>query len=270
MEDQNNNNENPNLPVEEQEEAPDLEEALPDVTASQADAANHIPAVDFEAMIGSGANRDARSAADETRGSKLEWLEEEISDETVEANSILVPKNCRGESGSRDYLRNLDAATTPLEPKLGVPSHFVSSRDGETEAGNQTKHQYIQEVFVSNYDKLMQAMLRAENYDFMAIFMIPSLSSAAYHVPYVAGHDYRPKEVPQAVRGERPTPYSWRECSDRGEGDYRGMHSPQRSKRPAGRNRRRRPRGPDKLFSSRLHQAIRFPVAGSARERAGS
>ena len=155
MEDQNNNNENPNPPVEEQGEALDLEEKQPDDAASQADASNDIPAVDFEAMIGSGAKRDAQDATDETRGSRLELLEEEISDETVEANSILVPKNCRGESGSRDYLRNLDAATTPLEPKLSVPSHFVSSRDGETETGNQTKHQYIQEVFVSNYDKLM-------------------------------------------------------------------------------------------------------------------
>ena len=55
---------------------------------------------------------------------------------------------------------------------MGVPSHFVRSRDGETDAGNQTKHQYIQEIFVSNIEKVENAMMRAESYDMMAIFMV--------------------------------------------------------------------------------------------------
>ena len=164
-----NNPENENIPLAEEEEP----QELPDDVGSLANAENAIPDVDFDAL--NGANQDARPVGDTPRGSKLQWLEQAVSEETIEANSILVPKDRRGESGGRDYLRNLDAATTPLEPKLGVPSHFVSSRDGEIELGNQTKHQYIQEVFVSNYDKLMQAMLRAENYDFMAIYMVPSV-----------------------------------------------------------------------------------------------
>ena len=150
-----NNPENVNNPLAEEEEP----QELPDDVGSQANAKNAIPDVDFEAL--NGADQDARPVGDAPRGSKLECLEEAVSDETIEANLILVPKDRRGESGSRDYLRDLDAATTPLEPKLGVPLHFVSSRDGEIELGNQTKHQYIQEVFVSNYDKIMQAMLQA-------------------------------------------------------------------------------------------------------------
>lgn len=146
-----------------------------DEEPSLARGADDVPDLDMDALIGSGADSGDRSARDAARGSKPEWLEEEVSDEAVEENSILVPKHRRGEVGSRDYLRNLDAATAPLEPKLGVPSHFVSSRDGETEDGNQTKHQFIQETFVSNYDKLMQALLRAEAYDFMAIFMVPDV-----------------------------------------------------------------------------------------------
>ena len=99
------------------------------------------------------------SSGTQQRVSGLEWLADTLDDDVVEANSILVPKGMRGTPGNRDYNRNLDLATSPLDPKMGVPSHFVSSRDGETEAGNQTKHQFIQEVFVSNFDKVEQAML---------------------------------------------------------------------------------------------------------------
>ena len=60
---------------------------------------------------------------------------------------------------------------------MGVPSHFVSSCDGETETGNQTKSQMIEEVFVSNHDKLQQALLRVEYYDMMAVFMVPTVRS---------------------------------------------------------------------------------------------
>ena len=134
--------------------------------------ADEIPSLNLDALHGT-INR--RNPEDELKGAKLEWLETEISDEVVDANAVLVPKNKRGEYGTRDYLRNLDSATYPLEPKMGVPSHFVSSRDGETEAGNQTKSQFIQEVFVSNNDKLQQALLRAEYYDMMAVFMVPTV-----------------------------------------------------------------------------------------------
>ncbi len=92
------------------------------------------------------------------RVSGLEWLPDTLADDVMEANSILVPKRRRDTPGNRDYNRNLDLAMSPLDPKMGVPSHFVSSRDGKTEAGNHTKHQFIQEVFVSNLDKVEQAM----------------------------------------------------------------------------------------------------------------
>jgi hypothetical protein len=129
-----------------------------------------IPPLDIDQLLSGGT-----STKKETAGSKMNWMATAVSEEEVETNTILVPKNSRGTYGSRDYLRNMDAATTPLEPKLGVPSHFVSSRDGEAESGNQTKHQFIQEVFVSNNEKLEQAMLRVENYDMMSIFMVPAV-----------------------------------------------------------------------------------------------
>ena len=110
-------------------------------------------------------------------GSGITWLEDELTIADVLANSILVSKGNRGEYGTRDYIRNMDAATYALEPKMGVPSHFVSSRDGEVESGNQNKNQYIQELFVSNVGKIEQANLRAEQYDFMDIFMLCSVKN---------------------------------------------------------------------------------------------
>ena len=82
-------------------------------------------------------NQDAQDErATTNNGNKMDWRDVELLDEDIDANVILVPKNRRGDFGSRDYLRNLEAATAPLDPKMGVPSHFVSTRDGETDAGN--------------------------------------------------------------------------------------------------------------------------------------
>ena len=143
----NNNN------VSLQRENPEEEtESIP----NEAEADDTVPELDLEALHGSLARCNSN---DKLKGAKLKWLKIEISDEIIEASAVLVPKHHRGTYGSRDYLRNLDATTTPLDPKMGVPSHFVSSCDGETETGNQTKSQMIEEVFVSNHDKLQQALL---------------------------------------------------------------------------------------------------------------
>lgn len=61
---------------------------------------------------------------------------------------------------------------------MGVQLHFVSTHDRETENGNSAKHQFIQEIFVSNLDKVERAMLRAEAYDTMAISVVPMIRDA--------------------------------------------------------------------------------------------
>ena len=48
----------------------------------------------------------------------------------------------------------MSEATLPIDPKLGVLSHMLSSRDGENEEGDETKHHYVQELFVSNMQKI--------------------------------------------------------------------------------------------------------------------
>ena len=86
-------------------------------------------------------NQDAQGERGQrNQGNKMNWRDVELEDDDIDANVILVPKNRRGDFGSRDYLRNLESATAPLDPKMGVPLHFVSSCDGETDARNQMKH----------------------------------------------------------------------------------------------------------------------------------
>ena len=49
-------------------------------------------------------------------------------------------KDQRGEVGSKQYTYAQKDATKGLDPPFGVAKHFVSSLDGETEDGNQTKN----------------------------------------------------------------------------------------------------------------------------------
>ena len=156
------------------------------IGTNEQDSQEAVSAVDSDIVPSLDLNLDldfVPSSATPQRVSGLEWLQDTLADDVVETNSVLVPKGRRGKPGDRDYNRNLDLATSPLDPKMGVPSHFVSSRDGETESGNQTKHQFIQEVFVSNFNKVEQAMLRAENYDMMDVFMVPSVKNKNARLP---------------------------------------------------------------------------------------
>ena len=106
---------------------------------------DEVPLLDLNAMLDPELETSTKA-----RGSKIKWHKSVLADEIAEANTILDPKDARGTSGSRDWIRNLKAATTPLDPKMGVPSHFVSSRNGKTESRKSTKFKYIQEVFVQN------------------------------------------------------------------------------------------------------------------------
>ena len=104
----NNNN------VSLQREYPEEEtESIP----NKAEADDTVPELDLEALQGSHTCCDPN---DKLKGAKLEWLKTEISDKIVEASALLVPKHRRSIYGSCDYLCNLDAATTPLDPKMGM------------------------------------------------------------------------------------------------------------------------------------------------------
>ena len=82
---------------------------------------------------------------------------------------------------------NQTAATEAIDPKLGVAKHFVSSLDGETEEGNQTKSMYVQDMYVQNLAKLEEINTRLIQYDMKRIFLVSSLIAgidpiAVHHV----------------------------------------------------------------------------------------
>ena len=135
----------------------------------------NAPPLDLDEMLGRSSQVCLNKLEGNPHGSGPNWLERKVADKITQANAVLVPKGRRGDFGSRDYIRNIKSATAPLDPSMGVPSHFVSSRNGKTETGNQTKSQFIQEIFVSNLEKVKQAKLRAEAYDMMVIVMVPSI-----------------------------------------------------------------------------------------------
>jgi len=58
-------------------------------------------------------------------GAKLEWFKTEISDKVVAAITGIVPKNRHVIYVSCGCLQNLGAATFPLDPKMGLPSHYL-------------------------------------------------------------------------------------------------------------------------------------------------
>lgn len=102
------------------------------------------------------------------------WLDVGLSDSEAAASSgVIVPKKSRGDVGSREYLRYMSEATMALESKMGAPSHMVSSRDGEAEDGDETRHRYIQETYVSNLQKVDLVSKRCIEFDFMDIILIP-------------------------------------------------------------------------------------------------
>ena len=68
-------------------------------------------------------------------------------------------------------------------------SHFISSCDGKTDSRNQTKHQYIQEAFVSNIAKIEKAQNRWTQYDFIDIFMVPTINDKNVSHPVLIWND---------------------------------------------------------------------------------
>jgi len=85
---------------------------------------------------------------------------------------VLVRKDQRGEVGSKQYTYAQKDATKGLDPLFGVAKHFVSSLNGKTEDGNQTKNMWIQDSFAMNLAKVDELNIRLINYDLKRIFIV--------------------------------------------------------------------------------------------------
>ena len=85
-------------------------------------------------------NKNNKNNFGEVTSSNLKWADAAVEDDMLLENNIILPKDKRGLPGSKEYKSAYAAATESMEVKLGVPHHFVSSRDGEdADAGNQTE-----------------------------------------------------------------------------------------------------------------------------------
>ena len=100
---------------------------------------------------------------------------DEKSDIDIKFNEVFASKNMQGSYGAKDYLHDMELSTATLDPKFDVASHFISSHDDKINSRNQTKYQYMQEAFVSNIVKIEDTQIRCAQYDFMDIFMVPTI-----------------------------------------------------------------------------------------------
>ncbi len=83
----------------------------------------------------------------------------------------------RGFPGGRDYKYNREAATKSLPHQFGVAKHFISSLTGETEEGNATKDQFIQDSYVENLAKVDDLDTRLIQFDLKRLFLVSTLIS---------------------------------------------------------------------------------------------
>ena len=117
----------------------------------------------------------SRPSTSNAQSNRVRWLDDTEPDNTNASSSVLVPRNVRGTKGTRDYDSNLRGATAAIDTPLGVPKHFVSAKDGEVESGDQKNHQYIQETFVGNLEKVDAVAKRLTKYDMRYLFRVPRL-----------------------------------------------------------------------------------------------
>ena len=98
----------------------------------------------------------------------------DVPDDQIQENiGVFTPKTKRGHG--RDLKANREAATKSLDEKFGCPHHFISSRDGESDDGNQTKSEWIQNSYASNLAKIEELRVRLVMWDMMRIFMVSTL-----------------------------------------------------------------------------------------------
>ena len=138
MNENKNNNALPaeNSQVQQENESSEQREHQEDAKSN-----DNVPSCNLDGLTDN--NPKAQSSATNGQVLNLEWLDKAVTNEIVKANTIIVSKDCCGDFGSRYYLRNLNAVTSPLDPNMGVPLHFICSHDGENETGDKSESWYI-------------------------------------------------------------------------------------------------------------------------------
>jgi len=90
----------------------------------------------------------------------------------LRAEQTVVSRANRGAKGSKERLKTQKAATEALETKFGVPKHFVSNVNGESETGN-IQSERLSEIIVSSARKTKKLKERCADYDLSSALLIP-------------------------------------------------------------------------------------------------
>ncbi len=96
----------------------------------------------------------------------------DVPDSDLLDTQVTLSKANYGQPGSSDYRKNMLMATTGLSEKFGVAKHKVIS---DTEAGDQDKSMYVQQVIVSVIHRVKEGLQRSQSMDWMSICKMPHL-----------------------------------------------------------------------------------------------
>ena len=81
-------------------------------------------------------------------------------------------------------------ATEGISPKLGVPTYYISTAEGEADTGNETNDRYLQDQYAMDIAKIDALDLRMQQYDLKRVFLVSTL---------IAGLDLKTVNDPTAL-----------------------------------------------------------------------
>jgi len=128
---------------------------------------------------GSGSTAGSRAPLGTQRSKFV--LDTAIPDDDIDDSDVVVPKDKRGEEGSKHWNAIMERSTRTLEKKFGVAKHKVVQSDANDTSGNQTKSQFIQNSILDLLMTVELGKTRATQFDMLDVLKIPNLKGGYEH-----------------------------------------------------------------------------------------
>ena len=94
--------------------------------------------------------------------------------EISQTQGVLVSKTDR-QPGTKEFRYIMTRAIEGISPKLGVPTYYISTAEGEADEGNETHDKYLQDQFAMDIAKIDAVDMCLHQYDLKRIFLISTL-----------------------------------------------------------------------------------------------
>ena len=107
-------------------------------------------------------------------------LDTAIPDDNIDDSDVVVPKDKRGEEGSKHWNAIMERATRSLDKKFGVAKHKVVRSEANDTSGNQTKSQHIQNSILDLLMTVELGKTRSTQFDLLDVLTVPKLKTG-YH-----------------------------------------------------------------------------------------